>query len=106
MFRGSITGLPVSCGFMAPSLLWIKENQPSLWKRIHKVLLPKDYLRMKLTGVAASDVTDVGGTLLLDTAKRIWSREIIDELLSENITNEDIMLDESKVIEIISKKVA
>ena len=46
-----ITGLPVSCGFMAPSLLWIKENQPSLWKKIYKVLLPKDYLRLKLTGV-------------------------------------------------------
>jgi len=75
-----ITGLPISCGFMAPSLLWIKENQPSLWKRIYKVLLPKDYLRLKLTGIAASDVTDAGGTLLLDTAKRKWSREIIDEL--------------------------
>ncbi len=75
-----ITGLPVSCGFMAPSLLWIKENQPSLWKRIYKVLLPKDYLRLKLTGIAASDVTDAGGTLLLDTAKRNWSKEVIDEL--------------------------
>jgi len=75
-----VTGLPISTGFMAPSLLWIKENQPSLWKRIYKVLLPKDYLRLKLTGVAASDVTDAGGTLLLDTAKRKWSREIIDEL--------------------------
>lgn len=75
-----ITGLPVSCGFMAPSLLWIKENQPSLWKKIYKVLLPKDYLRLKLTGVAASDVTDAGGTLFLDTTKRNWSKEVIDEL--------------------------
>lgn len=75
-----ITGLPVSCGFMAPSLLWIKENQPSLWKKIYKVLLPKDYLRLKLTGVIASDVTDAGGTLLLDTAQRKWSKEIINEL--------------------------
>jgi len=75
-----VTGLPLSCGFMAPSLLWIKKNQPSLWKRIHKVLLPKDYLRLKLTGIAASDVTDAGGTLLLDTAKRRWSREVLDEL--------------------------
>ncbi len=76
----NITGLPVSCGFMAPSLLWIKENEPSLWKGIYKVLLPKDYLRLKLTGVVASDVTDAGGTLLLDTAKRNWSKEVIDEL--------------------------
>ena len=76
-----VTGLPISCGFMAPSLLWIKENEPSLWRKIYKVLLPKDYLRLKLTGIAASDVTDAGGTLLLDTAKRRWSREVIDELI-------------------------
>ncbi len=75
-----ITGLPLSCGFMAPSLLWIRENQPFLWKKIYRVLLPKDYLRLKLTGVIASDVTDAGGTLLLDTVKRRWSKEIIDEL--------------------------
>ena len=75
-----VTGLPVSCCYMAPSLLWIKENEPSLWKRIYKVLLPKDYLRLKLSGVVASDVTDAGGTLLLDITKRGWSREVIDEL--------------------------
>lgn len=75
-----VTGLPISCGFMAPSLLWIKENKPFLWDKIYKVLLPKDYLRLKLTGVVASDVTDAGGTLLLDTAKRKWSKEIIDGL--------------------------
>jgi len=75
-----ITGLPISCGFMAPSLLWIKENEPFLWDKIYKILLPKDYLRLKLTGVVASDVTDAGGTLLLDTAKRKWSKEIIDGL--------------------------
>jgi len=72
-------GLPVSCGFMAPSLLWIQENEPLLWNRIYKVLLPKDYIRLKLTGQVASDVTDAGGTLFLDTTKRNWSRRIIDE---------------------------
>ena len=75
-----LTGLPISCGFMLPSLLWIRENEPSVWDRIHKVLLPKDYIRLKLTGVVASDVTDAGGTLLLDTTRRRWSKEIIDEL--------------------------
>jgi len=75
-----ITGLPIACGFMAPSLLWIKENEPSIWDRIYKVILPKDYIRLKLSGVIASDVTDAGGTLLLDTAKRNWSREIVDGL--------------------------
>ena len=75
-----ITGLPLSCGFMAPSLLWIRENEPLIWNRIYKVLLPKDYIRLKLTGVLASDVTDAGGTLLLNTAKRNWSKEIIEKL--------------------------
>ncbi len=75
-----ITGLPISCGFMAPSLLWIRENEPSIWDRICKVLLPKDYIRLKLTGIVASDVTDAGGTLLLNTAKRNWSKEIIEKL--------------------------
>jgi len=75
-----ITGLPIACGFMAPSLLWIRENEPFIWDRIYKVILPKDYIRLKLSGVIASDVTDAGGTLLLDTAKRSWSREIINEL--------------------------
>jgi len=75
-----ITGLPIACGFMAPSLLWIRENEPFIWDRIYRVILPKDYIRLKLSGVVASDVTDAGGTLLLDTAKRSWSREIINEL--------------------------
>ncbi len=75
-----ITGLPIACGFMLPSLLWIRENELPIWNRIYKVLLPKDYIRLKLSGVVASDVTDAGGTLLLDTTKRSWSREIINEL--------------------------
>jgi len=75
-----VTGLPVSCGFMLPSLLWLRENEPATWDRVYKVLLPKDYIRLKLTGMVASDVTDAGGTLLLDTVKRRWSQEIIDEM--------------------------
>ncbi len=75
-----ITGLPLATGFMAPSLLWIRENEPGVWKKIHQFLLPKDYIRLKLTKNLASDVTDAGGTLLLDTAKRKWSREILQKL--------------------------
>ncbi|MBE0478644.1 xylulokinase [Candidatus Aerophobetes bacterium] len=76
----NITGLPISCGFMAPSLLWIQKHEPGLWNKIHKVLLPKDYIRLKLTGEVASDVTDAGGTLLLNTHKRQWAKSIIDTL--------------------------
>jgi xylulokinase len=75
-----ITGLPIATGFTAPSLLWIRENEPRVWKKIHQFLLPKDYIRLKLTGSLASDVTDAGGTLLLDTEKRKWSPEILQKL--------------------------
>jgi len=75
-----ITGLPIATGFMAPSLLWIRENEPGIWKKIYQFLLPKDYIRLKLTGSLASDVTDAGGTLLLDTVKRKWSPEILEKL--------------------------
>jgi len=46
-----ITGLPIACGFMVPSLLWIRENEPFIWDRIYKVILPKDYIQLKLSGV-------------------------------------------------------
>ncbi len=75
-----ITGLPIATGFMAPSLLWIRENEPGIWGKIHQFLLPKDYIRLKLTGNLASDVTDAGGTLLLDTVKRNWSPETLQKL--------------------------
>jgi len=75
-----ITGLPIATGFMASSLLWIRKNEPGIWKKIDQFLLPKDYIRLKLTGNLASDVTDAGGTLLLDTGKRKWSPEILQKL--------------------------
>jgi len=80
-----ITGLPVATGFMAPSLLWLKENEPKTWEKIYKILLPKDYIRLKLTGEIAGDISDACGSLLLDTAKRKWSKEILEKLgISEN----------------------
>ena len=80
-----ITGLPLATGFMAPSLLWLKENEPKTWERIYKILLPKDYIRLKLTGEIAGDISDACGTLLLDTTKRKWSKEILEKLgISEN----------------------
>jgi len=75
-----ISGLPVATGFMAPVLLWIKKNEPKLWEKIYKFILPKDYIRMRLTGVIATDVTDAGGTLLLDVRNRQWSEKIFELL--------------------------
>ncbi|MGM0367507.1 MAG: xylulokinase [Actinomycetota bacterium] len=67
-------------GFTAPKILWLKENEPENYKKVTKILLPKDYVRYKLSGVFATEVSDAAGTILLDIAKRDWSREILGGL--------------------------
>jgi xylulokinase len=69
---------PAVTGFTLPKLLWVREHEPEKWNRIRTVLLPKDYIRLKLTGEKASDVTDSSGTLLFDVRKRAWSDEMLD----------------------------
>ena len=64
-------------GFTAPKLLWIKENKPEIFEQVAKVLLPKDYLRFRLTGEFVSDVSDASGTLWLNVATRSWSEELL-----------------------------
>lgn len=71
---------PPLTNFTATKLLWVAEHEPEHYARINKVLLPKDYIRYRLTGVFASDVSDASGTLLLDVANRRWSREMCDAL--------------------------
>ncbi|MCC4834255.1 xylulokinase [Shewanella sp. 10N.7] len=73
-----ITGNIAMPGFTAPKLLWVKENEPDNFKRIAKVLLPKDYLRFLMTGDFASDMSDSAGTLWLDVEKRQWSKEMLN----------------------------
>lgn len=68
---------PVLPGFTAPKILWVRENEPDVYARAAHVLLPKDYLRLKLTGVYATEVSDASGTALLDVARRNWSDEIL-----------------------------
>ncbi|HTH60200.1 MAG TPA: xylulokinase [Paraburkholderia sp.] len=65
-------------GFTAPKLLWVARHEPDLFRRTACVLLPKDYLRMKLTGGKVSDPSDAAGTLWLDVAKRDWSDALLD----------------------------
>ncbi|HBK61601.1 MAG TPA: xylulokinase, partial [Firmicutes bacterium] len=60
-------------GFSAPKILWVKENEPEVYARTRKVLLPKDYVRYLMTGSMATDVSDASGTLLFDVANRKWS---------------------------------
>lgn len=68
-----ITGNLVMPGFTAPKLLWVKQNEPEIFNKINKVLLPKDYLRLCLTGDYASDMSDSAGTSWLDVGQRCWS---------------------------------
>uniref|UniRef100_UPI00289F437C FGGY family carbohydrate kinase n=2 Tax=Pantoea sp. TaxID=69393 RepID=UPI00289F437C len=73
----SITGNLMMPGFTAPKLLWVKQHEPERFARIDKVLLPKDYLRWRLTGVFASDMSDAAGTMWLDVARRDWNDALL-----------------------------
>ena len=69
----AITGNLAMPGFTAPKLAWIRQNEPQVFDRVRSVLLPKDYLRFRMTGDKASDLSDSAGTLWLDCARRDWS---------------------------------
>lgn len=65
-------------GFTAPKLLWVHRHEPEIFRQVAKVLLPKDYLRFRMTGDFASDMSDAAGTMWLDVAKRDWSEAMLD----------------------------
>jgi xylulokinase len=75
-----ITGNDALTGFTAPKILWVQEHEPEIWKRTRHILLPKDYVRYKLTGDFASDRAGGAGTILFDLAKRDWSPEVLAAL--------------------------
>ena len=75
-----ITGNPALTGFQAPKVLWLRDVEPVQYRHLRHVLLPKDFVRMKLTGELASDVSDASGTLLLDVRRRDWSAQILAAL--------------------------
>ena len=75
-----ITGNDALTGFTAPKLLWVRDHEPDAWARVAHVLLPKDYVRYRLTGVFALDKADGAGTILFDLAARDWSGEVLDAL--------------------------
>lgn len=76
-FRG-IGGNIVMAGFTAPKLAWVAKHEPEVFNAIHKVLLPKDYVRLWLTGEFVSEMSDAAGTMWLDVAKRTWSHELLE----------------------------
>jgi xylulokinase len=71
---------PALTGFQAPKILWLRDEEPTAYERVASVLLPKDYIRLRLTGERSTDASDASGTLLLDLTERTWSREILDAL--------------------------
>lgn len=75
-----ITKNPALEGFTLPKILWVKKHEPELYAKVHKFVLPKDYLRYKLTGQLHMEYSDAAGTLLLDISKKAWSKEICDLL--------------------------
>ena len=76
----AIAGNPALTGFQAPKVLWLREVEPSNYARVAHVLLPKDFIRLRLAGEYATDASDASGTLLLDLRRRTWSDDILDAL--------------------------
>jgi xylulokinase len=74
------TGNDALTGFTAPKILWVRENEPDVYAKARLVLLPKDYVRLRLTGAAAMDKADGSGTLLFDLASRDWSTDVLQRL--------------------------
>jgi xylulokinase len=75
-----LTSNPVLTGFTAPKIIWLRNNEPENYNQVSKVLLPKDYIRLKLTGEYATDVSDASGTALFNVKERNWSGEMLDAI--------------------------
>jgi len=75
-----ISANPALTGFTAGKILWVRKNEPEIYAKARHILLPKDYLRYKLCGVFATEVSDASGMNLLDVPKREWSAEILEKL--------------------------
>ncbi len=80
------TANPVLTGFTLPKLLWVRDHEPGFFGRVSHVLLPKDFLRFKLTGEFATDVSDASGTAFFDVVHRTWSNEMIELLHLDRAT--------------------
>ena len=75
-----LTCNPPLTNFTLTKLLWVRETEPENWARVAHVMLPKDYVRFRLTGERAIDMADASGTLLLDVTNRRWSTEVLSKI--------------------------
>ena len=71
---------PVLTGFTAPKIIWLRNHEPEIYAKVKKVLLPKDYVRLMLTGEYATEVSDASGTALFNVSKRAWADEMLDAI--------------------------
>lgn len=76
----NMVGNPALTGFTAPKILWVRKNEPKVYEKTKYILLPKDYIRLCMTGEYATEVGDASGTLLLDVKKRKWNKTLISKL--------------------------
>jgi len=91
-------------GFTAPKILWIKQNEPDVFKKIYKILLPKDYLRFRLTDKYYSDMSDASGTLWLDVENRKWSEKLLS-LTSVDISQMPLLVEGTSPTAYLSKEI-
>lgn len=90
------TANPALTNFTLPKIWWVRQHEPEIWARVRRILLPKDYVRFRLTGASAIDVTEASGTLFFDVARRKWSAEMLkvsrigEELLPQVYESQEI----------------
>jgi len=102
---GTIAGVPAMPGFTAPKLLWLKQYEPQIFSNVSTVMLPKDYVRYRLTGELATDVSDAAGTLWLDEGLRSWSAQIV-QATGLSLTHMPRLLEGSQPSGVVSRAVA
>jgi xylulokinase len=91
-----LTANPALTGFTASKILWVRNQEPDIYRQVKKILLPKDYIRFKLTGTFATEVSDASGMQLLDIKHRCWSDEVLDKLQIDKELLADVF--ESQVV--------
>ncbi len=96
-----LTGNIAYAGFTAPKLLWVKNNEPENFKKIAKIMLPKDYLVYRLTDICASDYSDASGTLYLDVKNKVWSEKML-QILDISMKNLPKLVESNDVVGLIN----
>ena len=98
-----LTGNIAYAGFTAPKVLWVKNNEPDNFKKIAKIMLPKDYLVYRLTGICATDFSDASGTLYLDVKNKVWSEKML-QILGISTENLPKLVESNDVVGVIKEE--